>query len=55
MAGGRPRLWFRGKGEVLLAAADGEPAVAPEAWAREAAERAARARAALEALSGGKE
>ena len=40
MAAGRPRLWFRGKGEVLLSAADGEPAVAPEAWAREAAERA---------------
>ncbi len=40
MAAGRPRLWFRGKGEVLLSAADGEPAVAPGAWALEAAERA---------------
>ncbi len=36
----RPRVWFRGKGDVLLSAADGEPAVAPEAWAREAVERA---------------
>ena len=36
----RPRVWFRGKGEVLLSAADGEPAVAPEEWAREAAVRA---------------
>ena len=35
-----PRLWFRGRGDVLLRAADGEPAEAPEAWARVAAGRA---------------
>ncbi len=35
-----PRLWFRGKGDVLLREEDGEPAVAPEAWSRAAAGRA---------------
>ncbi len=35
-----PRLWFRGRGDVLLSATDGSPAAAPDDWAREAVARA---------------
>lgn len=31
-----PRLWFRGRGEILLDDSDGSPAIAPEDWVREA-------------------
>lgn len=35
-----PRLWFRGRGEILLDASDGSPAIAPEDWACDAIPRA---------------
>lgn len=35
-----PRLWFRGRGEILLDSNDGSPATAPEDWARDAIPRA---------------
>lgn len=31
-----PRLWFRGRGDILLDAATGDPAVPPDSWAADA-------------------